>query len=489
MARSDWTDGAGRRDRARSPVSSRDRDRNLDAQSSPPRRRKSVIRSPSEEHCDERQDGLRHRRRDIRREELDGGGVDRDRDKRMHFEVSDRSQVGSIHMTHSVGHVDSGGRDERRREDKSMGRDPSSSDDDRSSSEEDEVVEPGAKVERSVKPERNRRHESSDSSEDGTEEESKKSRSRKRMKSRRKHVDSSEDESEDDEIMGGTPTKKSRSRQREKSRKHGDRKSSRRKHRRNRSDSSDDDPSESDETSSSSSDISEIKDDAPREKERKRKKKRRRKEKEREQEKEIRRKEKRMLKEMKEKKTKSEKKKKKRELRAKQPITTSWGKYGILKDIDMWNKRPEFSAWLAQVKKVNMEVLSNWEEKQMFKEYMEDYNTATFPSKKYYNLDIYHRRKAMKARMKGMAKFVKVERTDFNDEEQRRLELRKEREQKKEEDVEALMRTMQSGMAQAMREQAQLREEMQYQFRLGNVEAAQAIQRRLDPDADKLAKM
>ncbi|MCO5584386.1 hypothetical protein L7F22_038312 [Adiantum nelumboides] len=163
------------------------------------------------------------------------------------------------------------------------------------------------------------------------------------------------------------------------------------------------------------------------------------------------------------------------------PVTDSWGKYGIIKEIDMWSKRPEFSAWLAEIKKVNLETMPAWEEKQMFKEYMEDFNTATLP-KKYYDLDAYHRRKFMKEIKRGISK-QPSERTEFNDEEQRRQELKKEREIRKEAEVEALKHSMQSGMAQAMKEQAQLREEMQYQYRLGNFEAANAIQRRLDPAA------
>ncbi|MCO5612080.1 hypothetical protein L7F22_066342 [Adiantum nelumboides] len=145
------------------------------------------------------------------------------------------------------------------------------------------------------------------------------------------------------------------------------------------------------------------------------------------------------------------------------------------------SKRPEFSAWLAEIKKVNLETMPAWEEKQMFKEYMEDFNTATLP-KKYYDLDAYHRRKFMKEIKRGISK-QPSERTEFNDEEQRRQELKKERELRKEAEVEALKHSMQSGMAQAMKEQAQLREEMQYQYRLGNFEAANAIQRRLDPAA------
>ncbi|KAF3322370.1 RNA-binding protein 25 [Carex littledalei] len=129
-----------------------------------------------------------------------------------------------------------------------------------------------------------------------------------------------------------------------------------------------------------------------------------------------------------------------------------------------------------------MESLSNWEEKAMFKEFMEDHNTATFASKKYYDLEAYHRRQLEKEMKKGF-KNVPVERTIFDDEEQRRIELMKERERQKEAEVEALKRSMQSGMAQAMKEQTRLREEMMYQYKLGNSEAAAAIQKRLDPDA------
>ncbi|RVX10688.1 hypothetical protein CK203_018321 [Vitis vinifera] len=39
-----------------------------------------------------------------------------------------------------------------------------------------------------------------------------------------------------------------------------------------------------------------------------------------------------------------------------------------------------------------------------------------------------------------------------------------------------------NSQAQVMKEQAQLREEITYQYKVGNFEAAAAIQRRLDPD-------
>ncbi|GAB4831484.1 hypothetical protein Ancab_005501 [Ancistrocladus abbreviatus] len=87
-----------------------------------------------------------------------------------------------------------------------------------------------------------------------------------------------------------------------------------------------------------------------------------------------------------------------------------------------------------------------------------------------------------KEKKKGLKKVLQTEHTVFNDEEQRRLELQQECEKRKEQEVEALKCSMHGGMAQAMKEQALLREEMAYQYKLGNFEAAAAIQS-LDPDA------
>ncbi|XP_009782184.1 uncharacterized protein LOC107791329 [Nicotiana tabacum] len=262
--------------------------------------------------------------------------------------------------------------------------------------------------------------------------------------------------------------------------------------RRSRDDSSDSDSSSSGEdsysdsedsyldsdTESGSSEYSDESEDERRR--RKRRERKRREEKEKEKKRKLRKeKEKKRKRKEKEKKERKKKKKEKGKVGA---VTNSWGKYGIIKETDMWNKRPEFTAWLAEIKKVNLESLPNWEEKQLFKQFMEDHNTATFPSKKYYNLDAYYRCKMEKENKRGIKKVVDTERTVFDDEEQRRQELLREREKHKEEQVEALKREMQSGMAQAMKEQAQLKEEMAYQYKLGNFEAAAAIQRRLDPD-------
>ncbi|XP_020964801.1 nucleolar protein 58 isoform X2 [Arachis ipaensis] len=243
--------------------------------------------------------------------------------------------------------------------------------------------------------------------------------------------------------------------------------------------------SEEGESESSGSEYSDSESESEGERrERKRREKRRRREKEEERERRKRKREKekkRRKKEKEEERRKKEKrkmkKKEKKERGKKGAVTNLWGKYGVIRETDMWTKRPEFTAWLAEVKQVNLENLANWEEKQMFKQFMEDHNTATFPSKKYYNLDAYYRRQMEKDMKKGIKKVRASERTVFNDEEQRRQELLQAREKHKEEQVIALKHSMQSGMAQAMKEQAQLREEMAYQYKLGNFEAAAAIQR------------
>nr|XP_043628296.1 DEAD-box ATP-dependent RNA helicase 42 [Erigeron canadensis] len=275
------------------------------------------------------------------------------------------------------------------------------------------------------------------------------------------------------------------------SKKHKIRHSRKKSRRRRRSyDSDSDSDSDSDTDSESETGSSEYDSESESEEERRRRKRKERKRKEerdRKRRKEKKRKrrddddddDKKRKKDKKKKKSKDKGTKKKVVVGA---VTDSWGKYGIIRETDMWTKRPEFTAWLAEVKQVNLESLPNWEEKQMFKQFMEDHNTATFPSKKYYSLDAYHRKKIEKAIKKGSAKAAKSERIVFNDEEQRRLELQQEREKQKEAEVEALKRSMQSGMAQAMKEQDRLREEMNYLFKIGNVEAATAIQRRLDPD-------
>jgi len=73
-------------------------------------------------------------------------------------------------------------------------------------------------------------------------------------------------------------------------------------------------------------------------------------------------------------------------------VTSQWGKYGIISEIDMYTKEQEFHLWLLEERHQNIETLSKPAQKKLFQAYMEDYNTATLPHEKYYALEPYERR-------------------------------------------------------------------------------------------------
>ncbi|KAG0981056.1 hypothetical protein G6F57_005884 [Rhizopus arrhizus] len=108
----------------------------------------------------------------------------------------------------------------------------------------------------------------------------------------------------------------------------------------------------------------------------------------------------------------SKKKKKKNKL----SIGENWGKYGIIYEADIFTKESEFQAWLIEVKNANVETLSNNKRKEMFIEFMEDYNTATLPHKKFYNIEKWEKRQ--EAIRMGEA-YVPDDRFDFAKDEER----------------------------------------------------------------------
>ena len=69
----------------------------------------------------------------------------------------------------------------------------------------------------------------------------------------------------------------------------------------------------------------------------------------------------------------------------------SWGAHGILQSSDVYSKAQEFHAWCIEVKHASRDSLSKREEKELFAEYAEDYNTSTLPHEKYYDLDKWER--------------------------------------------------------------------------------------------------
>jgi len=92
-------------------------------------------------------------------------------------------------------------------------------------------------------------------------------------------------------------------------------------------------------------------------------------------------------------KEKKEKKDKKRNKAGKSSaVTGQWGQYGIINESDLYNKDAEFRTWLVEECKLNPETMSKDATKKQFAKFVEDYNTATLPHEKFYNIDIYERR-------------------------------------------------------------------------------------------------
>ena len=92
-----------------------------------------------------------------------------------------------------------------------------------------------------------------------------------------------------------------------------------------------------------------------------------------------------------------------------------------MKETDKYDKEAEFRAWVEEVKGMSTESLQKWEERELFKEFAEDYNTSTLPHEKFYDLDKWGREEA--ARRAASGGEDKEERTAFDDEKERKREI------------------------------------------------------------------
>ncbi|GBF97152.1 hypothetical protein Rsub_10339 [Raphidocelis subcapitata] len=200
----------------------------------------------------------------------------------------------------------------------------------------------------------------------------------------------------------------------------------------------------------------------------------------------------------KEKKDKDKDKERERERRSKRsrsadveargkPHTTEFGKFGVIREADADRKRSEFMAWALDVKKLDVEALAKWEERELFKEFVEEFNTGSLPHRRYYDLAAYELSKAQEAAktaaVKASARAGTRKAAEEGDEQElhrRRVEERqREQEKRVREAMEALRK---GGMADEMRRQEMLRAEMALAYKTGDKAKAQRIMERLAPD-------
>lgn len=167
--------------------------------------------------------------------------------------------------------------------------------------------------------------------------------------------------------------------------------------------------------------------------------------------------------------------------------STDFGRFGVIRESDADGKRSEFLMWALDVKKVDVEALAKWEEKELFKEFVEDFNTGTLPDRKYYDLAAYEmalaKEQADKAAKRAAAKQGTRKAAELGDEKE--LTRRRQEEAKREQDKrvrEAMNALRKGGMAEEMRRQELLRQEMALAYKTGDTARAQKIFERLAPD-------
>jgi len=161
-----------------------------------------------------------------------------------------------------------------------------------------------------------------------------------------------------------------------------------------------------------------------------------------------------------------------------------FGLFGTIKESDFYNKQMEFEEYVREVKKKEVLDLPQWESKDMFKSYVEDYNTATLPSEKYYDLHKWECAQAVKRKereAKLLAKGLSGGNVDFAADEASIRRERSERDAKARNRLmaEALI-SMDKDKANDMKEQDLLRNQMQTYWRTGNTVEAERIRARLE---------
>ena len=113
------------------------------------------------------------------------------------------------------------------------------------------------------------------------------------------------------------------------------------------------------------------------------------------------------------------------------------GKYGIIREQDFFSKQREFEAYMNEIKnQPGIMGQGRVEVMKAFKDFMEDYNTATMPNEKFYNYEKWetmdYQRKKMAEVQGGLHSSTSNEEGIYNaadDEANRKAELKRKKEE------------------------------------------------------------
>ncbi|KAL7487219.1 hypothetical protein ACHAW6_012820 [Cyclotella cf. meneghiniana] len=167
----------------------------------------------------------------------------------------------------------------------------------------------------------------------------------------------------------------------------------------------------------------------------------------------------------------------------------TFGKYGIIQYPSDFHKeriRRSFEQWLAEVKAVAAFTGPKHELLEYFKEYAEDYNTATLPHEKYYDYDKWemqeYERKKREAQIKAGESAAAGGASAHLDEMKHRELMAQRAKQKKLEELKLVQQGMTAEKREEMKHQARLRHEMAVAYKTGDEETRRRLQKRLEPE-------
>jgi hypothetical protein len=159
------------------------------------------------------------------------------------------------------------------------------------------------------------------------------------------------------------------------------------------------------------------------------------------------------------------------------PIQT-FGKYGILKASDFHKKQRSFTVWMEEVKGILSFTGPKWELQEYFKEYAEDFNTATLPHIKYYDYDKWEMEEYQKNKLKTETSGSSM----VKDEAVHMMGLKEKAAAKQKEEFAMVKSMMNKDKINEMKRKTQLQAEMAHAYKVGDQETYLRLKSRLEPE-------
>lgn len=160
---------------------------------------------------------------------------------------------------------------------------------------------------------------------------------------------------------------------------------------------------------------------------------------------------------------------------------STFGKYGIIRESDLRTStkvQRSFEIWLEEVKGIPQGTnVPKWEMTEVFKDYAEDFNTATLPHEKYYDYDKWEMEEYNRKKQESQSKNAAI-----SDEFQFLEERKKQAEDKRRKELELVRMTMSKEKIEEMKRQSRLKAEMVNAYRVGDEQKRKKLQKRLEPD-------